>query len=113
MLKRIREVTTYLLAIFAFVVFFFPATFGSHGDPILFGAVILYAVLSPSDLSAWNRAKHIFPLAVGLATVYKSNILADEKRFDEATYTLLSGGLLTVFFWFVIGKAEGPKTEKP
>jgi hypothetical protein len=111
-LKRIREVTAYLLAIFVFVVFFFPAEFGLYGQAMLFGAIVLYAVLSSSDLSAWDRAKHILPVAVGVAAVYKSNVLADEKRFDEATYALLSGGLFTAFLWLIIGKA-GTKTEKP
>ena len=36
--------------------------------------------------------------------------LADDKRFDEATYTLLSGALVAVVLWYIIGRPNA-RTE--
>ena len=99
-----HALATGLLTLVVLAVLFSPATFGSLGPPALFGAIVVYAMLSSPKLPVWDRFKQAIPGALGVVTVYRSTTLADDKRFDEATYTLLSGALVTVVLWYMIGR---------
>lgn len=111
-MKRSREVIAGLLSLLALVLFFTkqPRSLGSITPIVIFSALMLWAIVSPLwKMSIWDRAKQMLPWALGVLALYESSALADSKRFDEATYTLVSGELGAVIVWLIIEKSKSGK----